>query len=206
MKKLKVKEIFHSIQGEGAHAGEASIFIRLSGCNQNCSYCDTDWAGGDSMSVEEIYEKIRIGIKSKRIIWTGGEPLLQLDSAIIRYFNYRGYKQSIETNGSIPLPRGLDYVVCSPKVDEKTINENFEDGEINEFRYPIGIFEEALYEPPKIYDLPSADYYFVSPIFVGEPHKRLKMDEKNLEIAIKFIKHNPKWRLSIQQQKIWGIL
>lgn len=206
MKKLKVKEIFHSIQGEGAHAGEASIFIRLSGCNHNCAYCDTDWTGGEEFSVEEIWNIIHSDIKSKKIIWTGGEPLLQLDSAVIRYFNYRGYKQSIETNGSIPLPRGLDYVVCSPKVDEKTLNENFEDGEINEFRYPIGVFEGVVYEPPKISDLPKADYYFVSPIFVGEPHKRLEIDEKNLKIAIGFVKRNPEWRLSIQQQKIWGIL
>ena len=123
---MMVKDIFYSIQGEGARSGEASIFIRLSGCNLNCPFCDTDYTGGVDMSLDEIYNAIK-DYSCDWIVWTGGEPTLQLTEDIIEYFKLNGFKQAIESNGTKPIPKGIDYIVASPKgyykMKPKWVNE-----------------------------------------------------------------------------------
>jgi len=84
---LKIKEIFYSLQGEGQRAGEASIFIRLAGCNLNCLFCDTDWSGGYKLSILQIEKEIN-KFPCRWIVWTGGEPTLQLTDEIISYFDF----------------------------------------------------------------------------------------------------------------------
>ena len=111
---LKVKEIFYSLQGEGGRQGEASIFVRLSGCNRNCDFCDTDFSGGEDLSCEQILLQIR-KFPCQWIIWTGGEPTLQLTDECLFFFKQAGYRQAIERNGSNPLSSLLDYTVISPK-------------------------------------------------------------------------------------------
>ena len=136
-KEMLVNEIFYSLQGEGLNMGRASIFIRLSKCNLSCSFCDTEYESGTEMSLEELRDHIAQW-PCRRIIWTGGEPTLQLTEEVVAYFKALGYHQSIETNGTRRPPHGLDYITCSPKKEAmRLLHRNFPDG-VGEFRFPIG--------------------------------------------------------------------
>lgn len=196
---LKIREIFYSLQGEGGRAGQPSIFIRLSYCNKNCWFCDTDWSQGIDYTVEKIAEEIK-QYKGEWILWTGGEPTLQLTSDIVDFFKKLGYKQAIESNGSNSLPEGLDYITISPKVPPSHLKKVIK-GEVDEIRYPIS----AGQKPPAISSLPKSKRYYVSPVFLGEEKKRFDLDEKNLKYCIDFCLENPEWSLSIQQHKIWNV-
>lgn len=198
---MKVKEIFYSIQGEGGRQGEASIFIRLANCNLNCWFCDTDWTKGIEMSLEQIQNEIK-DFNCKWIVWTGGEPTLQLNDSILSYFADLGYKQAIETNGTNKVPSLIDYITCSPKneVSLKDLHNNFPEG-VNEFRYPISDDVKI----PSIKSLPYADNYFVSPIFTGEVKKRFELNEQNINKCIDFVLKNTDWKLSLQIHKILNI-
>lgn len=199
---LNVVEIFQSIQGEGANVGRSAIFIRLSGCNKACWYCDTDWSKGDSMSVSQILDEVKKYSKSDEypnnlIIWTGGEPTLQLTNEVLDYFSE--YYNCIETNGTNPVPSKIQYISCSPKVSPEILKVNFE--RVNELRYPISVGDLL----PDISELPEADNYFVSPVFLGEEKKRFQQVDENVKYAIDFVSMNPKWRLSLQLHKLLNI-
>lgn len=198
---MKVKEIFYSIQGEGGRQGEASIFIRLANCNLNCWFCDTDWTKGIEMSLEQIQNEIK-DFNCKWIVWTGGEPTLQLNDSILSYFANLGYKQAIETNGTNKVSSLIDYVTCSPKneVSLEDLHNNFPEG-VNEFRYPVSDDVKI----PSIKSLPYADNYFVSPIFTGEEKKRFELNEQNIDKCIDFVLKNTDWKLSLQIHKILNI-
>lgn len=199
---LNVVEIFQSIQGEGANVGRSAVFIRLSGCNKACWYCDTDWSKGDSMPVSQILDEVKKYSKSDEypnnlIIWTGGEPTLQLTNEVLDYFSE--YYNCIETNGTNPVPSKIQYISCSPKVSPEILKANFE--RVNEFRYPIGVGDLL----PDISELPEADNYFVSPVFLGEEKKRFQQVDENVKYAIDFVSTHPKWRLSLQLHKLLNI-
>jgi len=196
MNKLKVVEIFYSIQGEGANTGMPAIFIRLSGCNLNCWYCDTEWHNHIEMSIPEIQKNIQ-QYPCKNIIWTGGEPTLQLTDEILSHFE--GYFHCIETNGTNPVPTKIDYISCSPKVSPSTLKKNFLF--INELRYPFAKGEKL----PEIEELPKATNYFISPIFLGAENLRMDLNQENIDYCIDYIMHNPGWRLSIQLHKLLKI-
>ncbi len=209
---LRVKEIFFSLQGEGARVGTPNIFIRLAGCNKNCSFCDTDWKDGVVHTIQYIFDKI-IRIPCNSIIWTGGEPALQLDNEIVDFFKEHNYYQAIETNGSLTVPTNIDYVVCSPK-EGVTISDlwyNFHDKKIDEFRYLItkdtisGINNQL----PDIEYLPNAAHYFISPMFEGTLYV-----PEIVNACVEYIKSeynwfnkytNKLWKLSVQIHKIIGI-
>jgi len=191
MQKLNINEIFYSLQGEGIRAGTPNIFIRLSGCNLECKFCDTEFISGKEFNVEEILDYIS-KFNCKDIIWTGGEPTLQLNESTIQYFKDAGYFQAIETNGSNPIPKGIDFISCSPKVAEHVLRKKVK--WVNELRYVRNSFQSI--PQPQI----PADYYFLSPEFDGD-----KMNYQSLNNCIKLIKENPSWRLSIQQHKIWKV-
>lgn len=201
MLRLRVREIFHSLQGEGGRAGEASIFIRLSQCNLNCWFCDTDWSTGDMLSIEEIASSI-LKYNCKWIVWTGGEPTIQLTEEIVALFKSMGYKQAIETNGTKTPPIGLDYITCSPKGGVEEIQKVFANTHVHEFRYPCGV---GTQNPPDILDLPKADNYYISPLFLGKLKERFSLDPGNLHYCIEYVKAHPEWKLSMQQHKIWNI-
>ena len=198
---MKVKEIFYSIQGEGGRQGEASIFIRLAHCNLKCWFCDTDWTKGIEMSLEQIQNEIK-DFNCKWIVWTGGEPTLQLNDSILSYFTNLGYKQAVETNGTNKVSSLIDYVTCSPKneVSLEDLHNNFPEG-VNEFRYPVSDDVKI----PSIKSLPYADNYFVSPIFTGEEKKRFELNEQNIDKCIDFVLKNTDWKLSLQIHKILNI-
>ena len=204
---LIVREIFYSLQGEGGRQGEASIFIRLANCNLNCWFCDTDWSTGVEYTIEQLLGEIS-SYKCRWIVWTGGEPTLQLHKEFVRIFAEAGYMQAIETNGTNPVPSGMDYITVSPKKETsiEILHANFNNSDIDEYRYPLGAGEQ---EPPNWGDLPHAKHYFVSPIFnrypLGDAKARFMLNDDNVAQCIDFVKCNPKWKLSLQIHKILNI-
>ena len=112
----RVNEIFYSLQGEGFWTGTPMVFLRLSGCNLRCPFCDTDHRSHTEMDAETIVsEALRIGSGCRRVCITGGEPSLQLDSALADSFHAAGFRIHVETNGTRPLPEGIDWITLSPK-------------------------------------------------------------------------------------------
>jgi organic radical activating enzyme len=192
--KLTVNEIFYSLQGEGNRAGEAAIFIRLAGCNLQCPFCDTAFDTGTVMQAIKIAKQIA-GYPSRRIIWTGGEPTLQLTGEITGFFKRYACQQSIETNGTRPVPPFIDYITCSPKgnYDEiKRLNPR-----VNEIRLPVKDGDRL----PPVNCLPAADTYYISPIFTADP----ATTAANIRHCVQLAKTNPFWRLSVQVHKLIGI-
>ncbi|MDO5522957.1 MAG: radical SAM protein [Bacteroidia bacterium] len=190
---LRVNEIFYSLQGEGGRTGEASIFIRLSKCNLACSFCDTEFEFGIKMEIDEILAEIA-QYPCRWIIWTGGEPTLQLTDEVVALFKEKGYKQAIETNGTRRVPAGIDYITCSPKQQFEKVRELIP--EADELRFPI-----AKDDPlPDLSILPNAKRYFISPIFDD-----LNIIAENVDYCIELVKQNPQWALSLQTHKLTGI-
>ena len=190
---LNVNEIFYSLQGEGGRTGQASIFIRLAKCNLACSFCDTDFERGVKMSLEEVLKEIE-HYNCKWIIWTGGEPALQLNDKIVAFFKERGYLQAIETNGTKRIPSGIDYITCSPKQNFEIVRELIP--EVDELRFPIQKGDPL----PDISILPKTNRYLLSPIFDND-----KVIQENVDYCISLIKDNPVWALSLQTHKLIGI-
>jgi 7-carboxy-7-deazaguanine synthase len=200
--KLKVSEIFYSLQGEGQRVGTPTIFIRLSGCKAKHACfssgikCDTEFESGEYMSLKDIDEWCLLNaFLCNEITWTGGEPTDQLTEETILYFKSKGYWQAIETSGLNPTPKGLDYICISPKVAEHVIKKNFDRIIVQELRY-VRHKGQSIPEP-KI----QADHYFISPHSDG-----FNINTENLNHCIELCKKNPKWRLSLQTHKIINIL
>jgi organic radical activating enzyme len=191
---LQVNEIFYSLQGEGGRQGEASVFIRLTGCNQKCDFCDTDFAEGKEMQTIEILDYIR-QFPCRWIVWTGGEPTLQLTDEILLIFQKAGFRQAIESNGHRPLSTLLDYTVVSPKGNSNYARKN--NFKVNEIRLPIQKGDNI----PAIESLPAADQYFLSPVFTSEK----AATKANIDYCVEQIKQHPEWRLSLQIHKLIGI-
>jgi organic radical activating enzyme len=194
---LKVNEIFYSLQGEGYNIGMPAIFIRLSGCNMNCSFCDTEFGDGKEMSVFKILEEIK-QFDCPNIVWTGGEPTLQLNDDILN--NFSEYYNCIETNGTNEIPFIIDYVAVSPKSLER-LNPNL----IANLRYKLSEVR-CLFPSPfdlNTEKLPDADNYYISPIIIAQ-NPFNEESQQNISDAIKFVKQNPVWKLSIQLHKLAG--
>lgn len=187
---LRVSEIFYSLQGEGRRVGEASIFVRLSGCDLACSFCDTEFESGAVLTLAQIHERLE-KVPCRWIVWTGGEPTLQLTAEVIAYFKGRNYNQAIETNGNRPVPSGLDWVACSPKVAEHVLAKNIPQG-VDELRYVRHAGQPGVPEP-KI----TARHYYLSPRFDGD-----QANQANLQHCIKLCLENPRWNLSLQTHKL----
>lgn len=190
MTKYKVNKIFYSLQGEGARVGIPQVFVRFRGCNLNCSFCDTDHSSSyTEMTAQEIVAECRrIGNGCASVSLCGGEPTLQLDAFLIAEFKRYGWFISIETNGLLPVPAGVDYIVCSPKT-AKIAPDN-----IDELRYVVKAGDK-LPVPHK-----HADWLFLSPCFDGE-----QPNLENILYCIKLVRENPEWRLGMQWHKFIGI-
>lgn len=186
---MKLNGIFYSIQGEGFWTGIPAIFMRFAGCNLDCDFCDTDFSYKFFMDINEILEEIK-KYKSEHIVLTGGEPSSQLEinergySDFIRILRDRGYYVQIETNGTIKLPNNLDWITVSPK-------KNWIVKKGNELK--------VIYQGQDIeqYENTNFEYYYLQPCEIN--------GNFNYEETIKKVKENPKWRLSIQIQKILKI-
>lgn len=193
---LRVNEIFYSIQGEGFRSGEASIFIRLSGCNLNCNFCDTNHSFQRILNLEEIYNEIA-QYPCKWIVWTGGEPLMQLNDEVLECFQSKGYKQALETNGTVHYDGdfSFDYVCVSPKQRYFTIPAHKSTN--LEIRYPVAVGDKIKYP-----EIRYSAYFYLSPIFTADPEET----QKNIDYCVSMVKQDPRWRLSVQTQKICNFL
>ena len=198
---LKVSEIFYSLQGEGLRIGTPTIFIRLTGCKAKfaCAAsgikCDTEFESGKEMTIEQILDWIEVNaMKCKEITWTGGEPTDQLTNEIVNYFKQLGYYQAIETSGLNQTPDGIDFICVSPKVAEHIIKKNFPNG-VTELRY-VRHKGQSIPEPSI-----EAKHYWISPHSDG-----FNINSENLKHCIQLCLENPKWKLSIQNHKLWNIL
>lgn len=199
--KLNVSEIFYSLQGEGARVGTPTIFIRLQGCKAKfaCAKlgikCDTEFESGREMKISDIEKWIKNNAPNcKEITWTGGEPTDQLTEEIVRFFKEKGFFQAIETSGINPTPIGLDFICVSPKVAEHIIKKNFPTG-VNELRY-VRHTGQGIPKP-----LIESQHYWISPHSDG-----FNINSENLKHCINLCVENPKWKLSLQNHKIWNIL
>lgn len=203
-----VNEVFYSLQGEGIRAGTANTFVRFSGCNLTCSRdneagfdCDTEFVSGRKMVFDDIQREIneaaqREGCTPARgVILTGGEPALQIDEPFIRDLKDAGFYVAIETNGTIELPPGIDWVCVSPKSAEHTIRVK----ECHEVKY-VRHWGQGLPRPSV-----KAEHYLLSPAFRQMVDGTFEVEHRALEWCIKLVKENPLWRLSTQQHKLWRV-
>ncbi len=208
-----VKEIYPTLQGEGAQSGRAAVFCRFSGCNlwsglerdrstAVCRFCDTDFVGTDGpgggkfVTAEALAQRIvqcwesRAGKTEHRfVVFTGGEPALQLDDALVETLHRTGFEVAIETNGTLPLPDSIDWVCVSPKAGSKL--EVVKGNELKVVVPQPGVDLEAL-------SALDFRHYFVQPM----DGPRLK---ENTEEAIRYCQSHPQWRLSVQSHKYLGI-
>ncbi len=206
-----VKEIFYTLQGEGTHAGRPAVFCRFSGCNlwtgresdrasAVCKFCDTDFVGTDG----ELGGKFRDGeslaqvidglwpaghAANKFVVFTGGEPLLQLDEALIESMHDHGFEIAIETNGTLPVPSGVDWICVSPKMGaELSVRKG------NELKVVVPQEGQSLTD----YESLEFDHFYVQPMDGPDL-------ERNTRLAIDICKANPKWKLSLQTHKLLQI-
>lgn len=197
MREYAVNEIFYSLQGEGYYTGMAAIFIRFAACNLRCPFCDTDFSKGQRMSAESILRACDELTRNKPlIVLTGGEPTLQVDAALCAALHETGYKTiAMETNGTNPIPEGVDFVTCSPKCDFVKDYETIK--EANE----VKIVFDGQHNPAKWLQAIKARYYYLQPCDTGIPDKNKEI----VNACINYIKFYPAWRLSLQTQKITNI-
>ena len=190
----KINEIFYSIQGEGRNAGRAAVFIRFSGCNIRCPFCDTKHQKGKEMSDLEIINQIA-EYPCRFVILTGGEPTLYVDADFVDKLHHKGYEVAIETNGTNIVPANVDFVTLSPKF-EFVKNSNIKQLVCDELKV---IFNSV--NNMDAYNVIIAKYKYIQPCDTGD-------DDTNQMLivnAIKFVQDNPDWRLSLQLQKILSI-
>ena len=190
---MRVNEIFYSIQGEGAHSGEAAIFLRLSGCNLRCSFCDTEHQPYQDLTEDEICAEIA-KYPASLVVITGGEPTLQLTETLIGKIHELSKTVAIETNGTRPVPRGVDWVTVSPK--------SLFVGEIGKPVIKTAQEVKIVLDDLHTYDDPTfgitAAHYFVQPCDTSDEARNRDIINR----CVNFVKENPLWRLSLQTQKI----
>lgn len=206
-----IKEIFYTLQGEGAHAGRPAVFCRFSGCNlwtgresdrasAVCQFCDTDFVGTDgegggkfstpealAATINALWPETYTA--SKYVVFTGGEPLLQLDTALIAAMHAVGFTIAIETNGTLPVPEGVDWICVSPKMGSKLVVTKGSEIKvvIPQTGQDLGAYEQLDFEN-----------FFVQAM--DGP-----LAEFNIKLAIDTCKRNPKWKLSLQTHKLLQI-
>lgn len=187
---MKINEIFYSLQGEGHYTGRAAIFVRLSGCNLRCSFCDTNHEPHQEYSLEDILHEIA-AFPTRHLIFTGGEPALQLTADNIAFFKNHGYYIQVETNGTRELPKGIDWVTCSPKF-EFCRNAEIRLNHIDELKVVYNGTNDMT-----VYNAINAATYALQPCDTGDESRNTHIVKQ----AIDYILSHPKWRLSLQTHK-----
>lgn len=206
----KVKEIFYTLQGEGAHAGRAAVFCRFSGCNlwsgreidrsnAICQFCDTDFKGtnginGGRYSAVQLAQKVFSLWKNDQegkpfVVCTGGEPLLQMDKKIIDAFHRVGLEVAVETNGTIIVPEGIDWVCVSPKAKTEIVVTKGDELKL--------VFPQIGAEPDKFTHLDFRHFFL-------QPMDNFDKDY-NTQVSVRYCLEHPMWRLSLQTHKLLNI-
>lgn len=199
-----VKEIYYTLQGEGAHTGRPAVFCRFTGCNlwsgrerdrhsAVCQFCDTDFVGTDGpgggrFTADDLARTVRAAFPpggTPYVVCTGGEPLLQLDAPLIAAFHRAGLEIAIETNGTVAVPPGIDWVCMSPKAGSDTIVRAGDELKL--------VFPQPG-APPEAF----ADYAFTHKFLqpMDGPH-----GPRNTQLAVDYCLAHPAWRLSLQTHK-----
>jgi 7-carboxy-7-deazaguanine synthase len=206
-----VKEIFYTLQGEGANTGRAAVFCRFAGCNlwtgreqdredATCQFCDTDFVGMDGpgggrfASAGELAAAVAAAwppAESGRrfVVCTGGEPLLQMDSELVRALHGNGFEIAVETNGTLPAPNGIDWLCVSPKAGAELVVTHGDEIKL--------VFPQAGAAPDQFERL-NFRHYFLQPM--DGPDR-----EANTSAALQYCLAHPRWRLSLQTHKLLGI-
>lgn len=207
-----VKEIFYTLQGEGAQAGRAAVFCRFAGCNlwtgreadrtaAQCQFCDTDFVGVDGPgggkfeSAEAVASAIERAwpkdnpMGRRFVVCTGGEPLLQLDANLIDALHALGFEIAVETNGTVAAPAGVDWICVSPKAGTELVQRSGDELKL--------IYPQAGMDPMDFEMLPFR-HFFLQPM--DGPHVAV-----NTKSAVAFCLEHPLWRLSLQTHKLLGI-
>ena len=180
----RINEIFESLQGEGFHTGTPAVFVRFSGCNLACPFCDTDHRAFTTMTDEQIAAAVA-QFKPEMVVLTGGEPGLQVSDRLIDLLHAEGRKVAIETNGTCPLPAGIDWVTVSPKEGSTPVLTA-----ANEVKVVFQAYTDVEKWRAQI----AADHYFLQPCSCN-----------NTAETIAYIMEHPHWRLSVQTHKYLGI-
>ena len=213
-----IKELFPTLQGEGAHTGRAAVFCRFAGCNlwsgreedrstAICQFCDTDFIGSDGIgggkfeaakdladAIEATWRSTSAGPQQRYVVFTGGEPLLQLDEALIAALHQKGFEVAIETNGTIKVPKGVDWVCVSPKAGADLIVL-----QANEIKLVVPqVGHDSLEKWMARFEKMDYRNRFLQPM--DGPNLK-----SNTELAIGLCQKRPLWRLSIQSHKLIGI-
>jgi 7-carboxy-7-deazaguanine synthase len=206
-----VKEIFYTLQGEGAHTGRPAVFCRFAGCNlwsgreadradATCNFCDTDFVGTDGVGggVFRDADALAAHVAARwpadehgrpYVVCTGGEPLLQLDRPLIDALHTHGFEVAIETNGTLPVPDGVDWVCMSPKATATTVVERGDELKL--------VFPQRGAEPER-YASFAFGQFFLQPMDGPDV-------ERNTRLAVEYCLAHPQWRLSLQTHKMLGI-
>ena len=205
MKQYRINEIFYSLQGEGFNTGRAAVFVRFSGCNLRCPFCDTNFSTFQLLTAQEILSAVRsrlpFSVSSGSaaapqkaphlplIVLTGGEPSLQADAPLIDTFHQHGFTVAMESNGTHLPPINIDWLTISPKAHTVVTH-------CNELKC---IFDEQgrVEVPANI----TADHYFLQPCDVGDPVRNARITAA----CVNYIKQHPRWRLSLQTHKLINI-
>ena len=205
-----VKEIFLTLQGEGGQAGQPAVFCRFAGCNlwsgreedrakAVCTFCDTDFVGMDgegggrfagpealAAAVEAAWTG---GPDHRLVVCTGGEPLLQVDAPLIAALHARGFRIALETNGTLPVPEGIDWICVSPKADAEVVQTRGQELKL--------VFPQALAHPSRFEHM-DFERFLLQPM---DGPARVA----NTQAAIAYCLAHPRWRLSVQTHKYLGI-
>jgi len=202
-----VKEIFHTLQGEGAQTGRPAVFCRFAGCNlwsgreihradADCRFCDTDFVGTDGpggggfeTAIELADACAEIGGETRFVVLTGGEPMLQVDDALIGALHAHGFIIAIETNGTLPVPASIDWICVSPKAGTEIAQRTGHELKL--------VFPQAELEPAAL-DALDFEHRFLQPMDGTD-------QARNTALAIAYCKAHPNWRLSLQTHKLIGI-
>ena len=205
-----VKECFLTLQGEGVQSGSRAVFLRFAGCNlwsgreqdratAQCTFCDTDFVGTDGegggkfRSADELATHVETlwgkGRDDRLVVITGGEPMLQLDEAMIHSLHERGFKVAVETNGTLPATPGLDWICVSPKAGTEIVQRQG-----NELKL---VWPQQGIDPAELEGW-AFDHFLIQPMDCDER-------EAALEAAIALAMARPKWRLSLQAHKVAGL-
>ena len=206
-----VKEMFYTLQGEGANAGRPAVFCRFAGCNlwtglerdrakAVCQFCDTDFVGtdGEGGGKFKTADDLATAVKAllpfgaggvPLVVCTGGEPLLQLDDAAVKAFHEAGFEIAVESNGTVLPPEGIDWLCISPKIGSEMIVTKGEELKL--------VYPQAGGDPSQFVHL-EFDHFFLQPM--DSPTQA-----ENTAAAVDYCKAHPKWRLSVQTHKFVGI-
>lgn len=196
--KRRINEIFYSLQGEGRHAGEAAVFVRFSGCNLRCPFCDTDHESGKMMSVEEIVD-IVCQYPTKLVVLTGGEPSLWITEKLLDALHREGKYIAIETNGTHHLPEGLDWVTLSPKSGMTAGGDRIVIRRADEIKVVnVGQPLEPYFMMPQ---RDESTLMYLQPCFVDDSVKYAA----NVADTVRKILADPRWKLSAQLHRYLSI-